>query len=584
MKLKTVEVNGFIRKNIPFFQWISDYSRKTLGFDTISGITLAAYAIPVSLAYATLAGLPPQMGVYGYLLGGFFYALMGSSKQLAIGPTSAISLLIGSTLSTLAQGNVQHWIDLASLTAFIFSILSVLLYFLRMSSIINFISSNVLLGFKAGAALTIGLTQLPKLFGVAGGGSDFFTRLVILIKQLPETNFYVLLFGLLAIAIIGGGEKLLPNKPITIFVVIVSILIVSLTSISDFGIKAVGSIPQGLPKLHFPIFRYDDLLNVAPLAFACFLLAYIESVSTGRTLGQKNGYDIDARQEMLALGIANLASSLGNGYPVSGGLSQSAVNDGAGAKTPMSLIIASLTIAFCLLFLTGMLKNLPSVLLACIVLVAIKSLIDVKEFKHLWKINRQDFYIAMIALIGVIVFGILKGVIIAAIASILLIIKIVSSPNIAILGRIPGTTRYSDFQRHHHNEKLPHILIFRVEAPILYFNVNNIYNTVFEHIASYENDLKVVIMDLGASAYIDSSGAKFIKKLYYELDELDLILRLAEAHSEVRDMLRKEEAEELFGKISRRDSLHDVVTNCLLEHLEWQQELIKQQTNEKWHK
>jgi high affinity sulfate transporter 1 len=453
-----------------------------------------------------------------------------------------------------------------------------------MSSIINFISNTVLMGFKAGAALIIGTTQLPKLFGVKGGGDSLFERLAELIHQIPDTNLYVLLFGIIAIAIIVSGEKFLPNKPVTIIVVILSIIIVSATSISDLGIKTVGNIPKGLPSLHFPKFTYNDLVNVTPLAFACFLLAYIESVSTGRTLGQKNGYDIDPRQELLALGAANLATSLGGGYPVSGGLSQSAVNDGAGAKTPMSLIVASFTIAICLLFLTGFLKNLPTVLLACIVLVAIKSLIDIKSFKRLWKINRTDFLIAIVALVSVVLFGILKGVLISAIVSLLVIIKIVSNPNIAFLGRIPGTTRYSDMKRHHKNEILPHILLFRVEAPLLYFNVNNIYNTVFQRVSSFENELKVVIMDLSTSAYIDSSGAKFIKKLFMDLSELGISFRLAEAHSEVRDMLRTEDAEELFGHISRRDSLHDVVINCLHEHQEWEKELIVEQENKiLWH-
>jgi SulP family sulfate permease len=582
METNSVKILAPLKKHILILQWLSGYSKKTLVLDTFAGITLAAYAIPVSLAYATLAGLPPQYGVYGYLLGGIFYALLGSSKQLAVGPTSAISLLIGTTLTTFANGNIQHWIDLSSLTAFIFAILSLLFYIMRMSSIINFINSNVLLGFKAGAAITIGMTQLPKLFGVIGGGTDFFSRFNNLIHQLPVTNLYVLIYGTISIAIIVAGEKLFPNKPVTILVVIFSIILILVSSIESLGIKTVGEIPSGLPKFHFPSLRYDDVVNVSPLAFACFLLAYIESVSTGRTLGQKNGYDIDARQELLALGAANLATSLGSGYPVSGGLSQSAVNDGAGAKTPMSLIIASFTIAICLLFLTGMLKNLPTALLACIVLVAIKSLINIKEFRHLWKTNRSDFYIALIALICVIYFGILKGVIIAATASLLLIIKIVSSPNIAFLGRIPGTTRYSDFKRHKHNEKIPHILLFRVESPILYFNVSNIYNVISKKIFESENDLKVVILDLSTSAYIDSSGARFIKKLYLELLELGISFRLAEAHSEVRDMLRKEDVEHLFGHVSRRDSLHDVVIDCLHEHIEWEKEMIQSQVK-KWH-
>jgi len=584
MKINILNILSPIKKHIPIFQWIKGYNKSTMVFDTIAGITLAAYAIPVSLAYATLAGLPPQYGVYGYLLGGMFYAFLGTGKQLAVGPTSAISLLIGSTLSTLAQGNIQHWIDLSSLTALVFAAIGVLFYFLRMSSIINFISNTVLLGFKAGAALIIGMTQLPKLFGVKGGGDSLIERLSNLIHQIPETNIYVLVFGIIAISAIVAGERILPNKPVTIIVVIISILIVSFTSVSDLGIKTVGNIPQGLPRLHFPKFNYNDLVNITPLAFACFLLAYIESVSTGRTLAQKNGYDIDPRQELLALGAANLATSLGSGYPVSGGLSQSAVNDGAGAKTPMSLIVASFTIAFCLLFLTGFLKNLPTALLACIVLVAIKSLIDIKAFRRLWKINRTDFLIALVALISVVFFGILKGVLISAVVSLVVIIKIVSNPNIAFLGRIPGTTRYSDLKRHHKNELLPHILLFRVEAPLLYFNVNNIYNVVFQQVASYENELKVVIMDLSTSAYIDSSGAKFIKKLYHDLSELGLSFHLAEAHSEVRDILRIEDAEDLFGHISRRDSLHDVVINCLHEHQEWEKELIVQQDeNLLWH-
>jgi len=554
-----------IHKIIPATIWLPSYTRSFFVMDTFSGITLAAYAIPVSLAYATLAGLPPQYGVYGYLLGGIFYALLGTGKQLAIGPTSAISLLIGTTLAGLSDGNPQRWVDLASLTAMLFSIMSVLFYFLRMSSIINFISETVLLGFKAGAAITIGMTQLPKLFGVAGGGSNFYERLTNIVYQLPETNLYVFLFGLTAIALISAGEKFLPHKPVAIFIVILSIILVSVASLDQFGFKTVGNIPAGLPALHWPNFNLKDVENIIPLAAACFLLAYIESVSSARALGQKNGYEIDSRQELLALGVANLATSLGNGYPVSGGLSQSAVNEGAGAKTPVSLIIASFTIAICLLFLTGFLKNLPTVILACIVLVAIKGLIDIKELNRLRKVNKGDFFIAMIALVSVIVFGILQGVLLAATASLLLIIKIVSSPHIAFLGRIPGTNRYSDFKRHPDNEIVQGLMLVRVEAPLLYFNVATIYNTIWAKVLSSDAELKVVILDLSTSAYVDSSGARFIKKLYLNLEEIGIVLKIAEAHSEVRDILRFEDIEHLMGHISRRDSVHEIVVHTINE-------------------
>jgi high affinity sulfate transporter 1 len=561
----SVSFQGKISKYIPSFEWVRDYSLKLLGNDSIAGITLAAYAIPVSLAYATLAGLPPQYGVYGYLIGGIFYALLGTGRQLAVGPTSAISMLIGVTLAGLAGGDIQRWIELASLSAFIFAGMSILAYFLRLSSIINFISETVLVGFKAGAAIAIGLSQLPKLFGVPGGGSTSFERFTILIKQLPDTNFIVLAFGLAAVTLMITGVKLFPGKPVSIAVVALSILVISFTPLGSMGFKTVGLIPSGLPQLHVPGFNLSDAQSILPLAFACFLLAYIESVSAAKTLAQQNGYEIDSRQELLALGVANLATALGQGYPVSGGLSQSAVNEKAGAKTPLSLVFASLTIAVCLLFLTGLLKNLPMVILAAIVLVAIQGLFDIKEMKRMFRVNRFDFIIAMTALVAVLVFGILQGVLIAALFSLILIIRNVSSPHIAFLGRIPGTNRYTDIRRHPDNELIPGVLLFRVESPLVYFNVAAVYNRVWSKVKEMDSSLKIVIFDLSTSATIDSSGARLIKRLYMNLKERGVELKVAEAHSGVRDILRFEEIEHLLGHVSRRDNLHDVVVTAIGE-------------------
>ncbi len=564
MKIKTFFKNN-LHKYIPAFKWIPEYKGKFFTSDIISGLTLAAYAIPVSLAYATLAGLPPQYGVYGYLIGGVFYAMFGTSKQLAIGPTSAISMIIGIALATLSKGDVQRWIDLASATALLVSILSVLSYILRLSSIINFISETVLVGFKAGAAIMIGLTQLPKIFGVSGGGDGFFSRLKSLIEQFPEINSYVFVFGIVAIVLMITGEKFLPGKPVAIVIVIISVLLITFSPLGNLEFKTVGTIPTGLPKLHFPDFSFNDIQAILPLAIACFLLAYIESVSAAKTLAQKNDYEIDAGQELLALGMANFVTSLGQGYPVSGGLSQSAVNDKAGAKTPFSLVFASIFIAVCLLFLTGLLKNLPIVILAAIVLVAIKGLIDIKEMKRMYKVNRFDFIIALTALISVIVLGILEGVLIAALFSLALIIRSVSAPHIAILGRIPGSNRYTDINRHPDNLLIPGILIFRVESELVYFNVANIYKNLHTKIVEQESDLKFVIFDLSTSAKIDSSGARLIKRLYIYLKSKNIEFKVAEAHFGVRDILRKEDIEHLLGHVSRRDNLHDVVINAIGE-------------------
>lgn len=563
-----MDIKGYVSnkliKHIPSIQWLKEYSLKLFGYDAVSGITLAAYAIPVSLAYATLAGLPPQYGIYGYLIGGLFYAMLGTGKQLAIGPTSAISMLIGVTLANLAEGDVQRWVDLASLSALIFAGISILAYLLRLSSIINFISETVLLGFKAGAAIAIGMTQLPKLFGVPGGGDNFYDRVVNLCSQLPDTNIVVLIFGITAIALLAIGVKLLPGKPIAIFIVILSVLAISFTPLGTMGFKTVGIIPSGLPEFRIPHINLEDIGNILPLAFASFLLAYIESVSAAKTLAQKNGYEIDSGQELLALGVANLATSLGQGYPVSGGLSQSAVNEKAGAKTPVSLIVASVFIALCLLFLTTLLKNLPTVILASIVLFAIKGLFDFKEMKRVYKVNRTDFLIAMIAMICVIAFGILEGVLAAALFSLILIIRKVSSPHVAFLGRIPGTNRYTDIKRHPDNELVPGVLIFRVESPLVYFNVAYVYRTVWTKVKDCEN-LKVVVFDLGTSASIDSHGARLIKRLFENLNERNIVLKVAEAHSVVRDILRKEDIEHLLGHVGRRDTLHDTIVYAIGE-------------------
>ncbi len=549
----------------PSIQWIKSYQLKFLSKDAIAGITLAAYAIPVSMAYASLAGLPMQYGIYGYLIGGLFYALFGTGLQLSIGPTSAISLLIGTTLTTMANSDPQHWIEIASLTALVMAVISLFAYFLHLNSFVNFISDSVLLGFKAGAAIVIAMTQLPKLFGVEGGGNGFFERAGILVNQLPETNLVVLIFGILSIIFLIAGEKIYPGRPIVILLVVVSIILMSTTSLVDSGFSLAGNIPSGLPKFQTPSLLVKDIDGVIPLAFACFLLAYAESVSAAKTLANIGGYEINPRQELLALAAANAATAFGPGYPVTGGLSQSAVNSKAGAKTPLSLVFASVTIALCLLFLAGTLKNLPNVVLATILLFSISGLVDVKGLKRLWKISRMEFSVAMIAFSGVLVFGMLKGVVLAAIASIVLILRDVSYPHIAFLGRIPGTKRYTDIGRHPDNELIPGLLLFRVEASIVYFNIENIRNSVWAEILKSEKTIKEVIWDFSTSPYVDTAGAGLIKKLYLDLKHKGISFKIAEAHSEVRDILRAEEIEHLMGHISRKVSIDDLVTESLAE-------------------
>ena len=549
---------------MPIFQWLPRYERSWLRFDLIAGITLAAYAIPVSLAYASLAGLPPEMGLYCYLVGGIGYALFGTSRHLAIGPTSAISLLLGVSLVGLSGGDVQRQAALASLTALLMALVFVLAWLLRLSVLVNFISESILTGFKAGAALVIAATQLPKLLGVRGGGDDFFERIWLLCQQLTGTNLTTLAIGLIALAMLVAGEWFLPRRPIALGVVLLSLVAVALGHFEQQGVAIVGNIPAGLPKFHWsapdiaamPLPEARQLLR---LACACFLLSYIESVSAARTFALKHHYDINARQELLGLGAACLMASLWQGYAVAGGLSQSAVNERGGARTPLSLVIAAAAICCVLLFLTGLFRTLADTVLAAVVLVAVKGLIDLRELRHLWRVSGLDFAAAAVALTGVLVMGVLDGVMVAVLVSVILLLRRSARPHVAFLGQIPGTNRFSDVARHPDNEAIPGMLAFRIQSSLLYYNVDHVLELVRLR-AKEQTDLRRVVCDLSNVPYIDVAGARMLRRLHHELAAANVDFKIVEAHGPVRDLLRAEGAEEDIGSINRFSSLAQVLS------------------------
>ena len=499
----------------PPARWLADYRAAWLTGDIVAGVTLAAYEIPVSLAYAGLAGLPPQVGVYGYLLGGLGYALLGSSRQLAIGPTSAISLMIAGTVGAMAGGDVERYAQIASLAAFTVALLCLLAWLLRLSALVRLISDSILVGFKAGAGLTIAMTQLPSLLGVAGGGHNFFERAVVLAGQLGHIHYLVLAIGIVAILLLVLGERWLPGKPVALAVVALAIVAATLFGLPALGVPVTGAIPPGLPSLEGPALRLRDVEGILPLAVGCLLLAYIEGVSAARAFAAKHGYPLDPRQEFLGLGAANLAAALGQGYPVAGGLSQSAVNDKAGARTPLALVFASVTLALCLLFLTGLLENLPKAVLAAVVLTAVYGLMDFPAMVRMWRISRIDFYAAAIALAAVLLLGILHGILVAALASVVMLLTRAARPHVAFLGRIPGTSSYSDLARHPENEPLPNAVAFRPEASLLYVNADSVLEAVMDRVRSQgPAGIRLVVCDLSASPHIDLAGSGMLHRLH----------------------------------------------------------------------
>jgi sulfate permease, SulP family len=547
---------------LPPVQWLSTYQARWLPSDLVAGITLAAYAIPVSLAYASLAGLPPQVGIYGYLLGGIGYALFGSSRQLAVGPTSAISLMIAGTVGAMAGGDAQLYIQIASLTALAVALLCLIAWLLRLSMLVRLISDSILTGFKAGAGLTIIMTQLPSLFGVAGGGHNFFERAAVFAGELGHTHIFVLAIGVVAIVALLAGERLFPGRPVALAVVIVAIVAASFFGLAALGIPVTGKIPEGLPSLGWPALRLRDVDNIFPLAAGCLLLAYVEGVSAARTFAAKHDYELDSRQEFLGIGAANLAAALGHGYPVAGGLSQSAVNDKAGARTPLSLIFASVTLALCLLFLTGFLENLPKAVLAAVVFTAVIGLVDVPTLHRMWRISKMDFLAATIALGAVLLFGILQGMLFAATASVLMLLARASQPHVAFLGRVPGTNSYSDIERHPENEELEGFIAFRPESSLLYVNADSVFEVVLARVRQAgAHAIRVVVCDLSASPYIDLAGARTLHRLHAELAARHIALRVVGARGRVRDLLRADGLDEKVGGVHRLTTLDQLLTD-----------------------
>jgi len=545
---------------LPPARWLAEYRPAWFGADIVAGVTLAAYAIPVSLAYAGLAGLPPQVGVYGYLLGGLGYALLGSSRQLAIGPTSAISLMIAGTVGEMAGGDVQRYAQIASLAGFTVALLCLIAWLLRLSELVKLISGSILVGFKAGAGLTIMMTQLPSLLGVAGGGHNFFERAWLLAGQLGQMRGLVLAVGAVAILLLLAGERFLPGRPVALGVVALSIVAASLLGLPALGVATTGEIPSGLPTLGGPALRLRDVEGIVPLGIGCLLLAYVESVSAARTFAAKHGYALNPRQELLGIGAANLAAALGHGYPVAGGLSQSAVNDKAGARTPLALVFASITLALCLLFLTGLLENLPKAVLAAVVLTAVLGLLDFPALLRMWRVSRLDFYAATIALAAVLLLGILQGILLAAAASILMLLARISRPHVGFLGRVPGTNSYSDVARNPENEALPGVIAFRPEASLIYVNADVVVETVLNRLrAAGPSAIRLVVCDLSSSPYIDLAGSLALHDLHAELAACGIPLRIVGARGSLRDLLRADGLAEKVKGLDRAMTLDSLL-------------------------
>jgi high affinity sulfate transporter 1 len=549
---------------IPAIDWLRKYERSWLRGDVVAGITLAAYLLPAALGDASLANLPPEAGLYACLFGGLVFWLFCSSRHTTISVTSAISLLLGASLGEIAGGDTARFSALAAGTALLVAFIAFVAWLAKAGAVVNFISESVMTGFKCGVALFLASTQLPKLFGFHGAHGSFWGNSAHFFNHLGETNSTSLAIGGTALAVLVLGKVFLKNKPVALFVVIGGIVASSLLGLEARGVKLLGDVPQGLPAVGLPAIHWSDLNQLLPLAFACFMLGAVETAAIGRMFGAKHGGRLDANQEFLALAAANLAAGIGRGFPVSGGMSQSVVNEGGGARTPLSGALAAGFILVVILFFSHLLRALPQPVLAAVVLVAVAGLFKISTLKHLWRGDRPEFVVAMAALLGVLSSGLLRGVLIGAILSLAQLLRAASRPHVAFLGRIPGTRRFSDRERHPDNELIPGTLIFRPESSLVYFNVDHVCETILDRVRAEATPPKLVVLDLSAAPKIDLQGTQTMAGLADELAAAGVRFQIVEARSSVRDRLRGEGVDDKLGGVDRFTTVADAVEHSQL--------------------
>src|SRR5437016_8680492 len=548
---------------IPAFTWLRAYDRSWLRGDVLAGITLAAYLLPAALGDASLANLPPEAGLYACLFGGLVFWIFCGSRYTAASVTSAISLVIGSSLAEVTGGNTARFGALAAGTALLVSLIAFIAWLVKAGVMVHFISESVMTGFKCGVALFLASTQLPKLFGFHSAHGSFWGNTGFFFKHLSETNSVSLLVGGIALAFLILGKIFLKHKPVALFVVIGGIVAASALSLEARGVKLIGTVPQGLPPLRLPAVYWQDLIHLRPLAFACFLLGAVETAAIGRMFVAKHGGRFDANQENLALAASNLIAGLGGGFPVSGGTSQSLVNEEGGARTPLSTALAAVFILIVVLFFSHLRGALPQPVLAAVVLVAIAGLLKLSTLKELWSIDRSEFVVAVAAFGGVLTFGLLDGVMIGAAISLVQLVRASSHPHVALLGRIPGTRRFSDRDRHIGNELIPNVMIFRPESGLVYFNVDNVYDAILKRVRAEPTPPKLVVLDLSAAPIVDMQSAYALASMADELTTEGIEFHAVEPRSSVRDRLRHEGVDGKLGGINRFTSVADVIDHFL---------------------
>jgi high affinity sulfate transporter 1 len=541
-------------------RWVPGYRSEWLRPDLVAGLTLAAYLLPAGIADASLAELAPEAGLYACLFSGLVFWIFCSSKHTVITVTSALSLLIGASVGDLSAGDPERHAALAAGVTLMVAAIAFAAWLIRAGNAIGFFSETVLVGFKAGLALYLASTQLPKLFGFKGTHGDFWERSAYFVAHLGETNRMSLLVGVVALTVLIAGKLWLKNRPVAFLVVVAGMFAARVMDLDAQGVALLGEVPQGLPALGLPAVTRHDLNELMPIALAGFVLAAVETSAIGRMFGQKHGNRFDANQELLAIGAGNLLSGIGRGFPVSGGMSQSLVNESSGARTPVSGLIAAVLTLVVVLFASGLLRNLPQPVLAAIVLAAVMGLVNIPALQHIWRFSRAEFLVAIAAMFGVLGSGPVNGVLLGAAISIVLLLRQAARPRVVELARVPGTEYFADRVRHPENEPVSSVLVIRCEAALLYFNVEFVRERMFEMLSARQDPVRLIVFFLGLVPKVDLAGAELLADLHKTLQARGIEFRLAESHGEVRDALRRIEFDREYGTLETGQTVDGIIS------------------------
>jgi len=531
------------------FPSLHGYRRDWLRGDLIAGLTVWAVLVPEALAYASIAGVSPVVGLYAAPGALILYAALGSSRQLIAGPMSATAALSAATVAALVPVGSDRFTAMTAALAITTGLAALLAGLLRLGFVANFISEPVIKGFIVGLALTIIIGQVPKLFGIKKGTGDFFEQLWHVITHLGDTQGTTLLVGALSLAIILTLRRLAPVLPGSLVAVALGIAAVKLLHLNDHGVSIVGPIKSGLPSFGTPDVHLHDFGTLVAGGIGVMLVGFAEGLGAAKTYAAREHYEIDANRELLGLGGANIAAGLSSGMVVNGSLSKTAVNGSAGARTQLSgLIVAALSI-LTLLALTGLFEDLPETTLAAIVIAAVIELVDYRALIDLYRahterlgrefgfVARPDFIAAIAALLGVTVFDTLPGLFIGISISLLLLIYRASRPYIATLGRELGSGGiFSDIDRHPDNELPAHIAVLRIESSLYFANSDAVRARILN--AAEADGITAVVLDAETIPFIDVTAARMLAALAEDLRGRDVTLLLAHAIGQVRDVLQ----------------------------------------------